>query len=56
VSDFSGFYGNTMREVVKMVESGVSPLFPEQTLEVLAILHAGESSAASGTTVEVARR
>ena len=55
VSDFTAFYSNTMREVVKMVETGRSPLTPEQTLEVLAILHAGEASAASGTAVEVAR-
>lgn len=51
VDDAMGFYSNTMREVVKMVETGVSPLTPEQTLEVLAILHAGTRSAETGGAV-----
>jgi predicted dehydrogenase len=53
VDDAIGFYSNTMREVVKMVETGISPLAPEQTLEVLAILHAGTRSAETGTTVSL---
>ncbi|HEU0165360.1 MAG TPA: Gfo/Idh/MocA family oxidoreductase [Thermomicrobiales bacterium] len=53
VEDAIGFYSNTMREVVKMVETGISPLTPEQTLEVLAILHAGTRSAETGATVSL---
>lgn len=51
VADFSGFYTNTMREVVRMVETGTSPLGREQTLEVLAILEAGNRSAATGERI-----
>jgi predicted dehydrogenase len=54
VSDHAGFYTNTMREVARMVETGVSPLTPEDTLEVLAILQAGVQSAAARHTVPVA--
>ncbi len=53
VTDHVAFYANTMREVVKMVETGVSPLAPEQTLEVLGILHAGVASGETGTAVEL---
>lgn len=53
VSDFSGFYTNTMRQVVKMVETGTPPLSREQTLEVLAILEAGTRSAESGGRVDL---
>jgi predicted dehydrogenase len=56
VSDHAAFYANTMREVVTMAETGVSPLRPEQTLEVLAILHAGVRSAETGATVDPALR
>jgi predicted dehydrogenase len=44
-----------MREVARMVETGISPLKPEETLEVLAILQAGMQSAAAGQTVPVTR-
>lgn len=54
VLDSSAFYSNTMAEVVKMAQTGVSPLKPEQTLEVLAILQAGITSAETGATVPVA--
>jgi virulence factor len=54
VTDHVAFYANTMREVVRMVETGKSPLTPDQTLEVLAILHAGTKSGETGATVELA--
>jgi predicted dehydrogenase len=54
VRDGTAFYTNTMREVVRMIESGTAPLRPEQTLEVLAILHAGERSASAHQTVDLA--
>ena len=47
VSDFAGFYTNTMREVARMVETGTPSLTREQTLDVLAILEAGNRSAAT---------
>lgn len=53
VTDSSGFYTNTMREVVRMVETGTSPLGREQTLEVLAILEAGNRSAHTGARVDL---
>ncbi len=55
VTDHVGFYTNTMREVARMVETGTSPLKPEETLEVLAILQAGVQSAATGQAAPVAR-
>ena len=51
VTDHVAFYTNTMREVVQMVETRRSPLRPEQTLEVLAILNAGERSGATGQAI-----
>ncbi len=51
ISDFNGFYTNTMQEVVKMVETGAPSLSREQTLEVLAILEAGNRSAETGQRV-----
>lgn len=53
VQDSTAFYGNTMAEVVKMAETGVAPLKPEQTLEVLAILQAGLESAETGKPAPV---
>jgi predicted dehydrogenase len=53
IRDHVAFYANTMREVVKMAETGISPLAPEQTLEVLAILHAGTKSGDTGAAIEV---
>jgi virulence factor len=54
VVDSTGFYTNTMREVVRMSETGISPLTPDQTLEVLAILHAGTRSGEQHATVALA--
>jgi predicted dehydrogenase len=54
VADFNGFYTNTMREVVRMVETGRPSLTREQTLEVLAILEAGTRSAETGQRVDLA--
>lgn len=51
VNDAMGFYTNEMHEFVKMVETGKSPLSREQTLDVMAILHAGDRSAESGQRV-----
>lgn len=51
VADSLGFYSNTMREVVKMAETGIAPLTADQTLEVLGILRAGVSSAETGGAV-----
>jgi len=58
VTDHAAFYTNTMREVVRMIERGRSPLRPEETLEVLAILQAGERSGNSGQaiTLDAVRR
>lgn len=53
VTDSMGFYSNTMREVVKMAETGISPLTADQTLDVLGILRAGVASAESGGAVTV---
>lgn len=53
VADFAGFYTNTMREVVTMVETGRPSLSREQTLEVLAILEAGNRSAETGSRVDL---
>jgi len=54
VVDHLAFYANTMREVVKMAQTGVSPLASEHTLEVLAILHAGVRSGETRATVDLA--
>jgi hypothetical protein len=53
VKDSLAFYSNTIREVVKMAETGKSPLTAVQTLEVLAILRAGEASGETGGPVTV---
>lgn len=53
VKDSLAFYSNTMREVVKMAQTGTSPLTAAQTLEVLAILRAGQASAEAGGPVTV---
>lgn len=44
VNDAAGFYTNTMREVVRMIETRQSPLSAAQTLEILGILQAGVRS------------
>lgn len=51
VNDAMGFYSNEMREFVKMIETKQSPLTREQTLDVMAILHAGNRSAELGRRV-----
>ena len=51
VNDAMGFYSNEMREFVQMVETKQSPLTREQTLDVMAILHAGNRSAETGQRV-----
>ena len=53
VTDMPGFYANTMREVVRMMETKQAPLTREQTLGVLAILHAGNRSAETGERVMI---
>jgi virulence factor len=53
VVDMPGFYAKTMREVVRMVETKTSPLTREQTLDVMAILHAGNRSADTGQRVMI---
>jgi predicted dehydrogenase len=51
VNDAMGFYSNEMREFVQMVETKQPPLTREQTLDVMAILHAGNRSAETGQRV-----
>jgi len=53
VTDMPGFYANTMREVVRMMETKQAPLTREQTLDVMAILHAGNRSAETGERVMI---
>ncbi|MBA2247324.1 MAG: Gfo/Idh/MocA family oxidoreductase [Chloroflexia bacterium] len=53
VQDAMGFYTNTMRAFATMAETGVAPLHREQTLEVIAILEAGNRSAERGERVEL---
>lgn len=54
VGDYQDFYTNTMTAAVEMARTGQSPISRETTLEVLAILAAGERSAATGEKVELA--
>jgi predicted dehydrogenase len=51
VNDALGFYTNEMREFAPMVESKEALLTREQTLDVMAILHAGNRSAETGQRV-----
>ncbi len=51
VNDSIGFYSNEMKAFVTMVETKQSPLRREQTLDVMAILHAGNRSAETGQRV-----
>jgi predicted dehydrogenase len=53
VNDGMGFYTNTMRAFVEMIGTRQPPVTREQTLNVLAILHAGDRSAETGTTVAI---
>jgi predicted dehydrogenase len=54
VQDAMGFYTNTMQAFATMAETGVAPLQRDQTLEVIAILEAGNRSAERGERVELA--
>ncbi len=54
VEDAIGFYTNTMQAFATMATTGVSPLRREQTLEVIAILEAGNRSAERGARVDLA--
>ena len=54
IADAPGFYRNTMAAVLRMVQTGRAPLPKAETLEVLAILHAGLRSAETGGPVELA--
>ncbi|MGN6484252.1 MAG: hypothetical protein ACTHMX_07610, partial [Thermomicrobiales bacterium] len=54
VDDATGFYTNTMREVVRMIETKQSPLSATQTLEVLGILQAGIRSGETHAEVTLA--
>lgn len=51
VTDMPGFYANTMQQIVHMVRTRRAPLSREQTLDVMAILHAGNRSAENGQRV-----
>lgn len=53
VSDYSGFYANTLQAAVRMAETRVAPVPREVTLEVLGILAAGQRSAQTGTAVQL---
>lgn len=53
VNDGMGFYTNEMQAFVEMIESRIPPITSAQTLAVLAILHAGNLSAAEGRTVNL---
>lgn len=53
VDDAMGFYTNEMQAFTAMMETGQSPLRREQTLAVMAILHAGNISADEGRTVAI---
>ncbi len=54
VTDHRGFYRGTMAAVLAMAETGVAPVGRAETLEILAVLHAGERSAATGGPVAIA--
>lgn len=53
VDDAMGFYTNKMQAFTTMMETGQSPLRREQTLAVMAILHAGNLSAEEGRKVKI---
>lgn len=53
VDDAMGFYTNEMKAFVTMVETREMPLRREQTLAVMAILHAGNKSADEGRKVMI---
>lgn len=53
VSNYSGFYANTIRAAVQMAETRVTPVPRDDTLEVLGILAAGQRSAETGAGVRL---
>lgn len=53
VDDGMGFYTNEMAAFVEMIGTGTPPITREQTLDVLAILHAGIRSVDEGRTVRI---
>ncbi|HYH12331.1 MAG TPA: Gfo/Idh/MocA family oxidoreductase, partial [Thermomicrobiales bacterium] len=53
VQDALGFYTNTMRKFAEMVRTGTAPIPAGQTLDVLAILEAGNRSAERGAAVDI---
>lgn len=53
VDDFMGFYTNEMKAFAEMMETRKMPLRREQTLAVMAILHAGNKSAQEGRKVMI---
>ncbi len=54
IGDALGFYTGEMRAFAGMVRSGTPPIQKERTLDVLAILEAGERSAERGEAVAIA--
>jgi predicted dehydrogenase len=54
VVDADAFYKRLMTATLQMADSGQAPISREQTLEVLAVLHAGERSAQTGERVYLA--
>lgn len=54
ITDAAGFYRNTMAAVLRMAQTSRAPIRREETLEILAILHAGLRSAETGGAVELA--
>jgi virulence factor len=53
VSNYSGFYSNTIRAAVRMAETRSAQVPREVTVEVLAILAAGQRSAQTGAAVQL---
>ncbi|NYH91026.1 Gfo/Idh/MocA family protein [Actinopolymorpha rutila] len=55
IEDADAYYTAQLRAVVEMVRTGVPPVAPAETLEILAVLRAGElSAAADGARVHLA--
>jgi predicted dehydrogenase len=54
VKDFDAFYTRMMAAVLEMARTGRSPVSRDETLEVLAVLHAALRSAETGARVQIA--
>lgn len=54
IADAIGFYTGEMAAFAEMVRTGTPPVAAARTLDVLAILEAGERSAARGVAVDIA--